>query len=484
MENVGVSQLPARSSSFGGGVSSDRDHGKIEISLDRIEIAGPFNGMAPTDTPSRQRLFICRPSAAVSEDQCARSILRTLARRAYRRPARSSDVEHLLAFYREGRTGSSFDHGIQVALERVLSDPEFLFRIEIDPPTAKPGVPYPITDLQFATRLSFFVWSSIPDDELLDLATRGVLREPRVLEQQVKRMLADRRAHALISNFFGQWLQVRNMTSHLPDAKVLPQFDESLREAFERETELFLEYQLQNDREVVELLDANYTFVNERLAHHYEIPNVYGSHYRRVSYPDGRRGGLLGHGSILTVTSYPDRTSPVVRGKWLLENILGAPPPPPPANVPALPETGADGKPQSMRERLERHRKNPVCAACHSRMDPLGFALENFDAVGRWRQTDAGSAIDPSGTLPDGASFDGPAAFRQALLRHREEIVGALVEKLITYALGRGLEYYDMPAVRQVTKAAGEQGGRWSAIVSAIAASQPFVMRMPADAKE
>jgi hypothetical protein len=482
MENVGVSQLPARSSSFGGGVVSDRDHGKIEIAVDRIEIAGPFNGITPSDTPSRKRLFICRPSAEVSEDQCARSILRTLAGRAYRRPSRVSDVDHLLPFYREGRTGSSFDRGIQVALERVLLDPEFLFRIETDPSGTNPGMPYHITDVQLATRLSFFLWSSIPDDELLDVANRGVLHEPRVLEQQVKRMLADRRARALISNFFGQWLQVRNMTSHLPDAKVLPHFDESLREAFEQETELFLEYQLQKDRDVLELVDANYTFVNERLARHYGIPNVYGSHYRRVSFPDDRRGGLLGQGSILTVTSYPDRTSPVVRGKWLLENILGAPPPPPPANVPALPETGADGKPQSMRGRLERHRKNPVCATCHSRMDPLGFALENFDAVGRWRQTDAGSAIDSSGVLPDGTSFDGPAAFRQALLQHREEIVGTLAEKLMTYALGRGLEYYDMPAVRQVTRVAGEQGGRWSAMVSAIAASQPFAMRMPTGA--
>ena len=481
MENVGVSRLPVRSSSYGGGVVSSRDHGKIEMALDQMEITGPLNGMTPADSLSRRRLFVCRPLATVPEEQCARSILGTLARRAYRRPVTAADVDSLMAFYREGRGGGSFDRGIQAALERVLADPEFLFRIETDPPGVKPGVPYRVTDVQLASRLSFFLWSSIPDDELLDLAASGALRQPRMLEQQVKRMLADPRAHALVDNFFGQWLYVRNMASHMPDAKFFPQFDESLREAFQKETELFFQHQLETDRSVFELLDANYTFVNERLARHYGIPGVYGSHYRRVSYPDSRRGGLLGHGSILTVTSYPDRTSPVVRGKWVLENILGAPPPPPPPEVPALPTEGADGKPQSMRGRLERHRQNPVCAACHSRMDPLGFALENFDAVGRWRRTDAGSPIDASGSLTDGTKFDSPATFRRALRQRREEVLATVTQKLMTYALGRGLESYDMPAVRRVTEAAEEQGARWSAIITAIASSHPFVMRMPAE---
>ena len=481
MENVGISRLPARSSSFAAGGSTGQNHGKIEIALDRIEIAGPFGGMVPSDTPSRRQLFVCQPSETMTEDRCAQLILRTLARRAYRRPVSASDVEQLLGFYHEGRANGSFDRGIQRALERVLSDPEFLFRIEIDPEDAKPGVPYDISDLQLASRLSFFLWSSIPDDELLDLAARGELAEPQVLRDQVKRMLADRRAHSLVGNFFGQWLHVRNMASHQPDGRLLPQFDESLRDAFQTETDVFLQTQLEEDRPVLEMLDADYTFVNERLARHYGIPDVYGSHYRRVLYPDDRRAGLLGHGSVLSVTSYPDRTSPVVRGKWVLENLLGAPPPPPPPNVPSLPEVGADGQPESMRGRLEQHRKNPVCAACHAPMDPLGFALENFDAVGRWREDDAGSRIDASGTLADGTAFDGPAAFRQSLVRQPRRILGTITEKLMIYALGRGLEYYDMPAVRRVIRVADEQGAHWSDLVGSIVMSQPFTMRVPSD---
>jgi hypothetical protein len=334
-----------------------------------------------------------------------------------------------------------------------------------------------------ASRLSFFLWSSIPDDELLDAASRGRLREPGGLERQVRRMLADDRAGALVANFAGQWLWQRNMRTHAPDPNVFPDFDDNLREAFRTETRLFLESQLREDRPVLELLTANYSFINERLARHYGIGYIYGSHFRRVTFDDDRRAGLLGHGSVLTVTSYPHRTSPVVRGRWLLENLLGAPPPPPPANVPALRENGEKGvRPESVRERLEEHRDNPICSSCHARMDPLGFALENFDATGKWRSTsEAGRPIDASGTLADGTKFNGPVEFRAALLAHRSEFIATLTEKLLTYALGRGLEYYDMPAVRSIVRQAAADDYRWSALVLGIVKSTPFQMSAAPD---
>jgi hypothetical protein len=362
----------------------------------------------------------------------------------------------------------------------VLVAPDFLFRIEPQPAAARPDTPYRISDVALASRLSFFLWSSIPDDELLGLAERGRLHEPATLDGQVRRMLADDRASALVTNFAGQWLYLRNLRGHAPDPDLFVDFDDNLREAFQRETELFLASQLHEDRSVVDLLRANYTFLNERLAKHYGIPGIYGSHFRRVVLPDDRRAGLLGQGSILTVTSYAHRTSPVVRGKWLLENLLGAPPPPPPANVPALKENNEGGKPTSVRERLEEHRKNPVCASCHARMDPLGFALENFDAIGRWRSVDeSGKPVDASGVLPDGTKFQGPAEFRRVLLAHRDEFVGTLTEKLLTYALGRGLESYDMPAVRAILRQARADDDRWSSLARGIVESVPFQMALP-----
>ena len=354
------------------------------------------------------------------------------------------------------------------------ADPEFLFCVEYDPPDLADGTAYRISDLDLASRLSFFLWSSIPDDELLDVAIWGELADPVVLRQQVRRMLADARSRALVENFAGQWLVLRNIRDVEPDPDLLPEFDENLREAFQRETELFVESQLRDDRSVVDLLNANYTFLNERLARHYGIPNVYGSHLRRVRVDETQRGGLLGHGSLLTVTSYPNRTSPVLRGKWLLENILGSPPP----DVPALEERGSDGQPQSVRARLETHRENPVCAACHAPMDPLGFALENFDAIGMWRSTDAGTPIDASGTLPGGREFQGFAGLRELLVtEYRDQFVSTVIERLLTYALGRGLQYYDAPAVRQIRQAAASSDHRWSSIILRIVESTPFQMR-------
>ncbi len=450
-----------------------------EPAVDSIEILGPYNGKTPTDSPSRRKVFVCYPTLPRDEEPCARKVIGTLARRAYRRPVTPADIQTLLRFYEKGRSQAGFDAGIEWAIERVLVAPDFLFRIEHDPAGAKPGAAYPISDLELASRLSFFLWSSLPDDELIDLAARRKLKDPAVLERQVGRMLRDDRSKALVENFAGQWLYLRNVRGHAPDPNLFVDFDDNLREAFQRETELFFDSQLREDRSVVDLLRANYTFVNERLARHYGIPNVYGSHFRRVTFADDRRAGLLGQGSILTVTSYAHRTSPVVRGKWLLENLLGAPPPPPPANVPALKENGEGGKPTSVRERLEAHRKNPVCASCHARMDPLGFALENFDAIGRWRTVDeAGNPIDSSGVLPDGTAFVGPSEFRKALLARSDEFVAAVTEKLLTYAIGRGLEYYDMPAVRSIMRQAAPGAYRWSALVQGIVNSTPFQMRV------
>ena len=471
-EGVTPSRLPVTSNSFWSAA-----YDRAEMAIERVQISGPFNATAPGDTPSRREIFVCRPTGSQDEKACATKILGRLARRAYRRPVSDRDVQTLLGFYETGRNEVGFERGIQFALERLLVAPDFLFRAERDPATVAPGGSYRLSDLELASRLSFFLWSSIPDDELLDVAARGKLKDPAVLEQQVRRMLGDPRATALVKNFGGQWLYLRNMRQVRPDAQAYPEFDDNLREALQRETELFLESQLRADRSVVELLTANYTFLNERLAQHYGIPNVYGTHFRRVAYPDDTRAGLLGQGSVLTVTSYSTRTSPVLRGKWLLENLLGAPPPAPPPNVPPLDENDK-AKPTSVRERLEQHRRNPVCASCHSQMDPLGFALENFDGIGQWRTIgEGGAAVDASGILPDGTRFNGPAEFRKALLTHREEFVGTVTERLLTYALGRGVEYFDMPAIRKIQRDAEPAGDRWSSLILGIVKSAPFQMR-------
>jgi hypothetical protein len=402
-----------------------------------------------------------------------------LARRAYRQPPSEADLQDLLAFYDAGLAEGGFEKGIQRALARLLVSPRFLFRIERDPPTASAGTVYRLGDLELASRLSFFLWSSIPDDELLDLATRGRLQLPGVLNQQVRRMLADPRSDALVTNFAAQWLYLRDVPTRRPDSFVFQNFDDGLRQAFQRETELFLRSVLLEDRSVLDLLQADYTFLNERLAAHYGIPNVYGSHFRRVTLPDDSpRRGLLGHGGILMLTSHATRTSPVLRGKWILDNLLGAPPPPPPANVPALRETADGDEPLSLRDAMVRHRANPVCANCHARMDPLGFALENFDAIGRWRSTsESGTLVDASGALTDGTTFDGVKGLRQVLLERRDQFVSTVTEKLLMYALGRRITHHDAPTVRAVAREASRQGDRFSDIVLGIVESVPFQMR-------
>ena len=476
VEGIGPTTLPVVSWGFTAATETARDSGRIHMGVDNIQIVGPYNGTRPEDTPTRRRIFVCDPTSVDDEAPCAQTILSTLARRAYRRPVTEEDLRILLDFYEDGRRRGDFETGIQAALKRLLTDPEFLVRVEHDPVDATPGTAYRITDLELASRLSFFLWSSIPDDELLDLAIRGELSDPSVLQQQVQRLLADDRAEALLGNFFGQWLWVRNMENVAPDPKVFPDFDDNLREAFQRETELFLQSQFNEDRSITDILTADYTFLNERLAGHYGIPGVYGAHFRRVPLTDGRRAGLLGHGSILTVTSYANRTSAVVRGKWVLENLLGTPPPPPPPNVPPFPE-GEGASFTSVRERMEQHRANPVCAACHNDLDPLGFAFENFDAVGKWRDLDGTTPVDPSGAFPSGTPFAGPSEFRNALLEHRDLFVPNLIEKLMTYALGRGVEYYDMPAVRKITRDIASDDNRWSSLILSIVKSDPFQIR-------
>ena len=477
-EGVGPTRLPVGSSSFAAALDSSVEYGRIHMAVDSLDIEGPFEAerLEGAETPSRRRIFRCRPAGSAGELSCATEILSALARRAYRRPVTAGDVEPLLRFFERGRGAGGFDSGIQRALEAVITDPEFLFRVESAPVDLAPGAVYRVGDLDLASRLSFFLWSSIPDDELLDLAVQGRLQEPEVLHGQVRRMLDDRRSAALVHNFFGQWLSLRALQSAAPVPGIFPEFDEDLRGALRQETTLFLESQLRGDSSVWELLSADHTFVNERLARHYRIPHVYGSHFRRVTLDDRQRGGLLGHGSLLTVTSYGHRTSPVLRGQWVLNTLLGAPPPPPPPDVPALEENDAARAPRSQRERLEAHRRNAACASCHARMDPLGFALEHFDAIGRWRTTDAGRLIDAGGTLPDGTAFDSPAGFRDAFLRrHRDEFVLAVTERLLTYALGRGTEYYDMPAVRSIVRGAAPDY-RWSSIIQGIVDSTPFRM--------
>jgi mono/diheme cytochrome c family protein len=455
--------------------AGDRD---LPMGVQTVEVSGPYDGRAPAETPSRSRIFVCYPSATAQEEVCAKKILSSLARRAFRRPATNDDLQTLLGIYRRGRNGQTFENGIELALRAVLVDPDFLFRVERDPAGLAPGTPYRLTNVELASRLSFFLWSSIPDDRLLDLAERGTLHQPAVLEQEVTRMLRDPRAESLVANFGGQWLYLRNIRSVIPDPEGFPDFDDNLREAFTRETELFLQSQLHDDRSVVELITANYTFVNERLARHYGIPNVYGSNFRRVTFPDDRRAGLLTQGSVLTATSYGNRTAPTIRGKWILQNLLGTPPPPPPPNIPALAESDeAGGRNQSVRERLEQHRKNAVCASCHAPMDPLGLALENFDAIGQWRTRDGDTPIDASAKLPDGQTLDGPASVRQLLLTRRDRLVQTITEKLLTYALGRGTDYRDAATVRQIARQSAGADYRWSSIIVGIVKSTPFQMR-------
>ena len=446
--------------------------------VDYVNLTGPFDAAGPGDTPSRRRVFSCRPESVREELPCAQQILSTLARRAYRRPVTAEDVELLLDFYAAGRERGGFDRGIQNALRVLLTSPAFLYRSEPDPAGAIPGEAYPVGDVALASRLSFFLWSSLPDDELLGLAERGRLADPRVYEQQLRRMLADPKSYALVENFAGQWLYLRNLASARPDVEQFPNFDENLRQSLRRETELFFESIIREDRNVVDLLTADYTFVNQRLAEHYGIPGIYGSHFRRVAVRDENRRGLLGHGSIHTVTSYPNRTSPVLRGKWILENVLGTPPPAPPPNVPALEENAPGQAARSVRERLEEHRANPVCATCHNVMDPIGFSLENFDAIGQWRTREPGGAIDASGQMANGTPVDGPVSLREALTAEPEQFAGLVTEKLLTYALGRGLEPQDMPIVRAIVREAAAQDFRFSAIVLGVANSVPFRMRV------
>ena len=471
--------LQPRQSVFAVAVNEMRDG---NAAVEHVAIGGPYSTRGPGDTPSRRAIFSCEPVRDGGADEaCARTILGSLARRAYRRPVDTADVDTLMGFYRAGRDDGSFDAGIQLALERLLISPDFLFRVVRDPTDAAPATVYTLTDLEIASRLSFFLWSSGPDDELLALAELGRLDDPAVLEQQTRRLLADPRATELVRNFAGQWLYLRNLRAVVPDAIAFPEFDENLREAFQQETELFVDSLIREDRSVLDLLGSGYTFVNERLAAHYGIPNVYGSHFRRVSLPPAlaeQRGGIFGHGSVLTVTSYPTRTSPVLRGKWLLTNILGTPPPPPPADVPDLPARGEDGQVATVRDRLQRHRESPACSVCHAPMDPLGLALENYDAIGRWRLTgEGGLPIDASGQLPDGTAFEGLTGLRSLLLERREQFVGTLTEKLLAYSLGRGPEYYDRPTVRAITRAAAADEYRWSSIIVGIVQSSPFRMR-------
>ena len=459
--------------------------------IDMLTIAGPFNPTGPGDTASRRRVFTCRPASASDEEPCARRILTTLARRGYRGTQTAADVDELLRFYREGAggvegaagggVGGDFDRGISFAIERLLSGPKFLVRMEADAARrAARGADtavYDVPDVELASRLSFFLWSSIPDDELLDLASARRLRTPAVLERQVRRMLADPKADALVANFAGQWLQLRNLRSAFPDSRDYPNFDAQLRQAFQRETELFVESVVRENRSVLDLLTADYTFVNGRLARHYGIPNIQGNQFRRVVVTDDARRGLLGQGSILTVTSHANRTSPVRRGKWVLENLLGSPPPPPPANVPPLKEKSELARPLTMRERMEDHRRNPVCASCHRAMDPIGFALENFDAVGAWRARDGRVAIDADGQYVDGTAVNGPAALRAAVLRRPENFVTTVTEKLLMYGLGRALDHRDMPTVRAIVRDAAPGNYRLSSLVLAIVRSAPFQQR-------
>jgi hypothetical protein len=467
-------QFPLRSSA-----DTFEATGRPHVEL--LTISGPYNVSGPGDTPSRRKIFSCHPATPQAQAECARKILSMLAYHAYRRPVDDTDLRPLLDFYTRGRAKGGFEAGIQMALRRILASPDFVFRIENDPADARTGVPFAVPDLELASRLSFFLWSSAPDDTLLDLATRGRLKDPKVLDEQVRRMLGDPKANALAENFAGQWLQLRNLKNARPNSFDFPDFDDNLREGFRRETELFFGSIVGEDRNVVDLLTADYTFVNERLARHYGIPGVAGSNFRRVTVTDNARKGLLGQGSILTVTSHADRTSPVVRGKWILENLMGSPPPPPPPEVPPLKEDSEGAKPTTMREKMEAHRANPVCASCHKIMDPIGLTLENFDAVGAWRSEDGGSPIDAKTELADGTRLDGVVSLREALLRRQDVFVGTVTEKLMIYALGRGLTYNDMPAVRAIIRDASRQNNRFSSLILGVVRSTPFRTRVKAE---
>jgi hypothetical protein len=451
--------------------------------IDHVQITGPFNATGSGDTASRHAIFVCHPAKAADELPCARRIATNLARKAYRRPINDADAEILLRFYQKGRNKGDFERGVEEALRLILASPNFIFRAEPDPSNVTPGSIYRASDLELASRLSFFLWSTIPDEELLNVASQGKLHDPATMERQVRRMLMDPKSEALVKNFAGQWLFLRNLQSVSPNEDEFPNFDDNLRQAMRRETELFFESVMREDRNVLDLLNADYTFVNERLAKHYGIPNVYGSQFRRVTIPDENRRGLLGQASILTVTSEANRTSPVKRGKWILENILGTPPPAPPPNVPPLKENADNAKALPIRALMEEHRKNPVCASCHKILDPLGFSLENFDAIGEWRTTDAGTKIDASGQLADGTAVDGPVALRKAIMKHPEQFVRTMTEKMLTYGLGRGLEYYDMPAVRMIEQASAKDDYRFSALVMNIVKSTPFQMKRAQEAK-
>ena len=453
-------------------------HPRIRPAVYSISVNGPYEAKGAGDTPSRRRLFACQPTSTTDEPVCAKSILTSVMRRAYRRPVLDTDLAVPLKFYQQARATEGFEAGIEMALRSVLVSPEFLFRVEQDPAGVAPKSAYRISNLELSTRLSFFLWSSIPDDELLEAAIRGTLKTPAVLEKQVRRMLADPRSSGLTTNFAEQWLYLRNLNSMTPDMRLYPGFDDNLRQAFRQETELFFESIMREDRSVLDLLRANYSFVNERLAKHYGIPNIYGSRFRRVTFDkDAMRGGLLRHGSVLTVTSYATRTSPVIRGKWILENLLGVVPPPPPPFVPALKESHDSGKLLTMRQRLAQHRDNPACSSCHKLMDPVGFSLENFDAVGRWRTIDAATVIDAAGGLPDGSKFDGVTGLEQAILARPDIFASAFTGKLLTYALGRGVEPSDAAAVRQIVRATQPQDYRFSSFILQIVNSTPFQMR-------
>ena len=457
-----------------GRTTNEYYHGNPAVEI--VSIGGPYGAPAVGDSPSRRRMFVCRPKTVAEEEPCARTILSTLAARAYRRPVTDRDLQPLLDFYSSARADGGFDAGIQRGVERILAAPSFLFRIEHEPAGAAAGTAYRLSDLELASRLSFFLWSSIPDDELRNAAARGSLRDPAALEQQVRRMLRDPRSSALVDNFAARWLELSKLPGVVPDTELYPEFDENLRDAMQQETRLFVGSQLRENRSVLELLTADYSFLNARLAAHYGIRNIYGDHFRRVTFTDAKRGGLLGQASVLTVTSYPNRTSVTMRGKWLLANLLGAPPPPPPADIPALKEAGAEGQPRSLRERMEMHRSNPACASCHQRMDPLGFALENFDADGKWRTISDGAPIDPSATFPDGTRFEGVVGLRSLMVSHKEDFVRTLGGKLLAYAIGRGLDHHDMPAIRGIARAAGTADHSWSSIITAIVTSTPFSM--------
>ena len=450
--------------------NDEKYHGHAEVQA--LTIEGPYEGAVPEDTTSRRRIFVCHPTAASEEEACAERIMSRLARLAYRRSPTAQDVETLLEFFRDGRAKDegSFDTGIQLALERLLVDPDFLIRVQEDPPGAAPGQVYALSDLELASRLSFFLWSNIPDEALLDVADRGLLTDPAVLSRQVRRMLGDPRSETLVNNFAAQWLHLRNLEDVKAEPSVYPEFDQDLVDAFRQETELFIASTIDEDRSVMDLLGADYTYLNERLARHYGIPGVYGSRFRRVTLPNlERRGGLLAHGSLLSLTSYPNRTSPVLRGRWLLEAIFGAPPPGPPADVPPLPERGEGDEAASVRERLELHRRNPVCASCHRTIDPPGFMLEHYDAIGGWRSvTEAGRPVDAVGTMPNGVTAEGLSGLRGLLLDQPEQFVSTLTRRLLAYAIGRQPQHYDQSTVRKIVRDAAQDQYRWSSVILGI----------------